>query len=209
MPDPRDHDDLGAFDIFDEDPTDHRSAADPDALDFPGDEDFGVEQSTVDPLDNDYAPDESATQEANNTLEAIDSVTEVGEEEVRGEEDAGVALFSVVNPTDTVLVSALMDGRTQRVKLSPEAVSLTESELAQEILVLAELARQKGLAGQHTYLLENAAQAEGLQEVSDFGLDGKEVLRTFMEVGMQLPTPEQAAEAEAEVFAARYQQQKG
>lgn len=209
MPDPRDHDDLAAFDIFDADEVDCESAADPDLLEFPGDEDFCIEQPVVDPLDNDYAPPGGpATQETGSTLDAIDSATEFDEEEAHGEEEAGLQLFSVVNPSDTVLVSALMDGRTQRVKLSPEALSQTESELAQEIIILAELARQKGLAGQHTYLLENAAQAEGLQDVGDFGLDGTEVLRAFMEIGMQLPTPEQAAEAEAEVFAARYQHQK-
>jgi hypothetical protein len=81
---------------------------------------------------------------------------------------------------------------------------MTESELAEEIVVLAELARQKGLAGQHTYLIQNAPQTEGLQELSEIGLDGSEILRAFMETGMQLPTPEQAADTQAEVFASRY-----
>lgn len=206
MPDPREHDDLDAFDIFDAHEVDRDSSADPDVLELP-DEDVAVEQSVVDPLDNDYAAqDEPVSQDTGSALDAIDASTEPEEEEADGEEEAGVQLFSVVNPSDSVLVSALMDGRTQRVKLSPEALKQTESELAQEIIILAELARQKGLAGQRTYLLENAAQTEGLQVVRDFGLDSKEILQAFMDSGMQLPTPEQAEDAQAEVFAARYQQ---
>ncbi|WP_205875415.1 hypothetical protein [Mycobacterium camsae] len=206
MPDPREHDDLDAFDIFDADEVDRDSSADPDVLELP-DEDVAFVQSVVDPLDNDYAAqDEPVSQDTCSALDAIDASTEPEEAQADGEEEAGVQLFSVVNPSDSVLVSALMDGRTQRVKLSPEALKQTESELAQEIIILAELARQKGLAGQRTYLLENAAQTEGLQEVRDFGLDGKEILQAFMDSGMQLPTPEQAQDAQAEVFAARYQQ---
>jgi hypothetical protein len=110
----------------------------------------------------------------------------------------------VTNPPETVSVSALIDGRTQRVRLSPKANSLTESELAEEIIVLAGLARKKGLAGQHTYLLENASQIEGLDGLTELGVDSNQLLRDFMDAGMQLPTPEQADAAQAEVFAARY-----
>ena len=66
------------------------------------------------------------------------------------------------------------------------------------------MARKKGLAGQHTYLLENASQTEVLQELGEIGLDSNQILRDFMEAGMQFPTPEQADAAQAEVFAARY-----
>ncbi|MHA7652236.1 hypothetical protein ACX9NE_14130 [Mycobacterium sp. ML4] len=209
MPHPDDHDDLGAYDFYDADESGDDSDDDSDALDFPDAEDVNGDQSAIsdiDALDNDYAPDGPATEDAGTALEAIDLVTEVAEEEVQGEEEEGVQLFSVVNPSNSVMVSALMDGRTERVKLSPKAIRQTEAELVQEIIVLAELARLKGLAGQHTYLLENASQSEGLQELGALGLDGKEVLRTFMETGMQLPTPEQASEAQAEVFATRYRQ---
>ena len=110
------------------------------------------------------------------------------------------------NATDgpCLLYTSLIDGRTQRVRLSPKANSLTESELAEEIIVLAGLARKKGLAGQHTYLLENASQIEGLDGLTELGVDSNQLLRDFMDAGMQLPTPEQADAAQAEVFAARY-----
>jgi hypothetical protein len=200
MPQPDDRDDLAALDFYDADEPDDHSGGEADALDFAPAEDDGAEQSGVDALDE-YAPAEAA--ETETELEAIDAATEATDEQEHDEED-GVALFTVANPADTVSVVALMDGRTHRVQLSPKVTSMTESELAEEIVVLAELARQKGLAGQHSYLIQNASQAEGLQELSEVGLDGNEFLRIFMETGMQLPTPEQAADAQAEVFATRY-----
>jgi hypothetical protein len=104
-----------------------------------------------------------------------------------------------------VSVTALIDGRTQRVTLSATATTkLSESELADEIIVLAELARQKGLAGQHTYLTENADQIQGLDGLADLGIDSNQMLRELMQSGMQLPTPEQAEAAQTEVFATRY-----
>jgi hypothetical protein len=192
------HDDLSALDFGGADETGSHSGdvAESDALDFSAADDSGVE-SAVDALDE-YAPPEP--EENGSELDAIDSVTEDTEEE----EEDGMQLFTVTNPPETVSVSAAMDGRTQRIELSPKATSMTESELSDEILVLADLARQKGLAGQHTYLLENVSQTEGQEILSEIGLDGNEVLREFMETGMQLPTPEQADAAQAEVFAARY-----
>lgn len=202
------HNELGGFDYFEEGGS---SDAGQDelggALGFPDAEVHRVAGSTTDALHNDFEPEQPVA-EQNTEQEAIVSATEFAAEETQEEEEGGVQLFSVVNPPVTVMVSALMDGRTQRVKLSPKAANQTESELADEIVALAELARQKGLAGQHTYLLENASQVEGLDALSDFGLDGSELLRTFMETGMQLPTPDQAAEAQAEVFATRYRYQE-
>jgi hypothetical protein len=195
-----DRDELAALDFHGADEPDDHGGVESDALDFSAAEDDDAEQSAVDALDE-YAPAEP--EDTQTELEAIDSVTEATEEQEQEEED-GVALFTVANPSDTVSVSALMDGRTHRVELSPKVANMTESELAEEIVLLAELAQQKGLAGQHTYLIQNASQSEGLQELSEIGLDGNEVLRAFMETGMQLPTPEQAAEAQAEVFATRY-----
>jgi hypothetical protein len=139
-------------------------------------------------------PEDTATE-----LDTIRSQAQASDEEEEDEESA-VQLFTVTNPPQTVSVSALIDGRTQQIDLSPK-LSMTEAELKDEVLVLAELARQKGLAGQHTYLLDNDFLSESLSEM---GVDGNDFLRDFMETGMGMPTPEQAAEAQAEVFATRY-----
>lgn len=108
---------------------------------------------------------------------------------------------TVTNPGETVSVSALIDGSIRAIELSAKAAAMTETELADEILVLAHLAQQKGLASQHTYLMENAFLTDGMR---DLGLDGREVVRDMMENGMGLPTPRQADAEQAEVFASRY-----
>lgn len=198
MPQHDDHDDLSALDF-----SSHQSGSDDSheeshALDFSAADDGGSE-SEVEAL-YDYAPTEA--EEIDSELEAIAAATEAAEEEE--EEEEGAYGYTVTNPPETVSVSALIDGRTQRVTLSATATKLTESELADEILVLAELARKKGLAGQHTYLTENADQIEGLDGLAELGIDSTQMLTELMRSGMQLPTPEQADAAQTEVFAARY-----
>ncbi len=201
MPQHDEHDDLAALDFSShQSGSDDNGHEDADALDFSG-ADESDEESEVEALGS-FAPTEP--EETGTELEAIAAATEVADDEEGADEEDGVQLFTVTNPPETVSVSALIDGRTQRVRLSPKANSLTESELAEEIIVLAGLARKKGLAGQHTYLLENASQIEGLDGLTELGVDSNQLLRDFMDAGMQLPTPEQADAAQAEVFAARY-----
>lgn len=200
MPQHDDHDDLAALD-FSAEESDSDASADSDALDFSPAADHAAEEPAVDTLDE-YAPAE--LEDTGSELEAIDSVTESAEDAEVNEED-GVQLFTMTNPPDTVSVSALMDGRTHRVELSPKAAAMSESELADEILVLAGLARQKGLAGQHTFLLENEDLSESMHEM---GLDGSGLTRDFVEKFMKLSTPEEAEAAQAEVFAARYADNK-
>jgi hypothetical protein len=199
MPQHDEHDALSALDF-----SSHQSGADDDghdesaALDFSAADDSDGESDVAALYD--YAPTE--TEEIDTELEAIAAATEAAED--AGEDEEAGPQFTVTNPPETVSVSALIDGRTQRVRLSATATKLTESELAEEILVLAELARKKGLAGQHTYLTENASQIQGLDGLAELGIDSNRVLRDMMESGMQLPTPEQADAAQTEVFAARY-----
>jgi hypothetical protein len=193
------HDDPSALDFSAHPSGSHHDDHDESgALDFSAADDSGDESDAVAAL-YDYA--HSEPEQIDTELQAIAAATEAAEEE---DEDDGVQLFTVTNPPETVSVSALIDGRTDRVKLSATATKLTEAELAEEIIVLAELARKKGLAGQHAYLTENASQIEGLDALNELGIDSNQVLRDFMEAGMQLPTPEQADAAQTEVFAARY-----
>ncbi len=194
-----DHDDLSALDFSSHQSGSDDSHDDSGALDFSAAADDTGEESDVEAL-YDYAPTEP--EEIDSELEAIAAATEA----VEGEEDEEDSIkgYTVTNPPETVAVTALIDGRTQRVTLSATATRLSESELADEIIVLAELARQKGLAGQHTYLKENADQIQGLDGLADLGIDSNQMLRELMQSGMQLPTPEQADAAQTEVFAARY-----
>lgn len=190
-----DHDDLSALD-FSAVESGSDTLEESDALDFsaPGDD----EEPDVDAL-HDFAP--TAPEEDSDTdLAAIESQTDAAPE--AGEDDEETPQeFTVTNPPETVSVSALMDGRTQRVELSPKVTGMSEAELADEILVIADLARLKGLAAQHSYLLEDDSLSETMREL---GMDGNDVVRDFMENGIGLTTPEQAAAAQAEVFATRY-----
>ncbi|OBG68454.1 MULTISPECIES: hypothetical protein [unclassified Mycobacterium] len=193
MPQYDDHDDLAALD-FSAVGTGSDTLEESDALDFSA-PDGDDEESAVDAL-HDYAPSEP--EDAETDLAAIDSQTDA---DAAPDDEESPELFTVTNPPETVSVSALMDGRTQRVELSPKVTSMTEAELAEEILVIADLARQKGLAAQHDYLMEDASLSDTMREM---GMDGNDVVRDFMENGIGLITPEQAAAAQAEVFATRY-----
>lgn len=195
MPQYDDHDDLSALDFSARDDSGSHDIAHSDALDFSAAHYDDGQKSGVDAL-HDYGPPAEPEDEGSE-LDAILAHTE--EED---DEDDGLQTFTVTNPPETVSVSALMDGRIHRVELSPKVTAMTEAELTEEILVIASLARKKGLAGQHTFLLENETLTESMHEMGadDSGL----VLRDFMEHFMDLETPEQAAAAQAEVFATRY-----
>ncbi len=103
-------------------------------------------------------------------------------------------LFSVTNPPGTVTVSALFDGRVHRIELSPEAVTVSEDQLAAEILVIAELATRRAKAAQFSFMLE------GMQ---GHGHDTADT-RDFLHRTVGLPSPEEADAAQAEIFATRY-----
>jgi hypothetical protein len=109
-------------------------------------------------------------------------------------------MFTVTNPPGTVSVSSLMDGRIQQIDLAPSVTTMTESQLAEEIRVIADLARRKGLAGQYTLM--------ATMLYSEAHHNGAEV-RAVLEQGLELPSPQQADEAQADVFASRYSERHG
>jgi hypothetical protein len=104
-------------------------------------------------------------------------------------------LAKVTNPPGTVSVTALHDGSVLQIDLSPKVTTMTESALANEILAIADLARQKGLADQQAFIVD-AMAASGLD---DPGGAHERILGS-----LDLPTPQQAEAAQAELFAARY-----
>lgn len=180
------------------------------ALDF-GDEgghdsiatlDFGVdyvddgrEQLVIEVLDTD-APAEPVDTEIQAAIRALseDSI----ETEDSGPEDNEIPwkLASVTNPQETVSVTAIMSGEIQRIELSPTVVRMmTASELADEILVIANLARQQAQAKQYGFMLQSLG-ATGANDDEDLG--------EFLDIHLGLSSPRQAAAAQAEVFATRY-----
>lgn len=157
-----------------------------DALDFSAA--HTNEASPLDALD-DYAPVQ--TDDAEGDLDALHALTE-------RDEEPELELFTVTNPQGSVSVSTLMDGRIQHVELTGKATSMSEAQLADEIFVIADLARQKARASQYTFMVEN------IGELTDEDAEGSALLREFVGMTLNLPTPEEAAAAEAEVFATRY-----
>ena len=163
-------------------------------MDFGTDDDRDPGSGLAD-LDE-YAPAEIA--DAATVEDIIDSQT--GDDDEHAEDDAPVPMFTVTNPPGTVSVSSPMDGRIQQIALAPSVTAMTESQLAEEIRVIAELARRKGLAGQHTFMT-NMLYSEQHHNGAD--------VRALLEQGLELPSPQQADEAQADVFASRYSEHHG
>lgn len=109
-------------------------------------------------------------------------------------EDQAVPTFTVTNPPGTVTVTTYLDGRVHQIDLSPKAVTMTESVLAEEIVVIADLATQDARSIQYTAMLD------GMRE---HGHDNA-ATRDFLNRELDLPTPEQAQAARAELFTTRY-----
>ncbi|KAA1249846.1 secretion protein EspD [Mycobacterium simiae] len=109
-----------------------------------------------------------------------------------------IATFRVTNPQGSVSVSTLMDGRVEQVQLSERVARMSESQLAAEILVIADLARQKAQSAQYVFILERMGQA------ADGDHQRSALLGEFVGKTWGLPTPEEAEAAAAEVFATRY-----
>ncbi|MEU0497121.1 YbaB/EbfC family DNA-binding protein [Mycobacterium sp. NPDC006124] len=110
-----------------------------------------------------------------------------------GLDDPG-PVFTVTNPPGTVAVSAFMDGSVQRIDLSQEVISMTEADLAEEIVVIARLATQDARAAQYVHVLDGMRQ-QGHDDVAT---------RDFLARDLDLPSPEDASAARARVFATRY-----
>lgn len=111
-----------------------------------------------------------------------------------GDDGLPVPLFTVTNPPGTVTVTTFMDGRVHRIDLSPKASTMTETNLADEILVIARLATQDARSAQYAFMLEGMRQ-QGHDDVAT---------HDFLSRDLDLPSPEQADAARASVFSTRY-----
>ncbi|MBJ7341916.1 YbaB/EbfC family DNA-binding protein [Mycolicibacterium sp.] len=110
------------------------------------------------------------------------------------EDETKTMLFSVTNPPGTVSVTALADGRPVHVDLAPAVSNMSESQLSEEISVLAQLASQNARAAQHL-LASTMLQRLGHDRASS---------RAYVEHELGLPSPETVLADKAHVFATRY-----
>ncbi len=108
--------------------------------------------------------------------------------------DDSLPMFTVTNPPGTVTVTTHLDGRVHRIELAPEAARLPETVVADEIVLIADLAAQDARSAQYTIMLDGMCEN---------GHDNA-ATRDFLNRDLDLPTPEQAAAARAELFTTRY-----
>lgn len=171
------------------DPPDDGSREDLSALDFGATQD-GTE-TDLGAILGDFAADGAADEPQADPLAAL-AVSGTADEDL--DQEAAPALFTVANPPGTVTVTAHMDGRVQRIELSPAAADLSETALADEIVVIADLATQDARSAQYSYMLDGMRE-QGHDDAAT---------RDFLHHDLDLPTPEQAAATRTELFATRY-----
>jgi len=151
------------------------------ALDFSA-EGEGSDESELDALGEYVAADEGRDDES-----AADALAEA-------EEADFPPLFTVTNPPGSVTVTTFVDGRVHQIDLSPKVTTMTETHLAEEIVVIAGQATQDARSAQYAFMLEGMRQ-QGHDNVAT---------RDFLARDLDLPSPEEAEAARAEVFATRY-----
>jgi hypothetical protein len=110
------------------------------------------------------------------------------------DDDLPVPVFAVTNPPGTVTVTAFLDGRVKQVDLSPKVTEMTETDLADEIVVIAGLATADARSAQYAYMLEGMRR-QGHDDVAT---------RDFLARDLDLPTPDEAKAARAQLFSTRY-----
>jgi ESX secretion-associated protein EspD/H len=110
------------------------------------------------------------------------------------DDELPVPVFAVTNPPGTVTVTAFLDGRVKQVDLSPKVTDMTETDLADEIVVIAGLATADARSAQYAYMLEGMRQ-QGHDDVTT---------RDFLARDLDLPTPDEAKAARAQLFSTRY-----
>jgi ESX secretion-associated protein EspD/H len=115
-------------------------------------------------------------------------------EDIADEAEPDVPVFSVTNPPGTVTVTAFLDGRVKQVDLSPKVTGMTEADLAEEIVVIAQLATQDARSAQYAYMIEGMRQ-QGHDDAAT---------RDFLARDLDLPTPDEAKAARAQLFSTRY-----
>ena len=100
-------------------------------------------------------------------------------------------LFTVSNASQAVSVTTVLNGMVHRIELSPRvASSLTEVELADEIISVAQVAAAKAQSGQYEFIYE-------LMRIQ--GQD-RDSIRQVLETTMGLPTPEEAIAKESRLI---------
>lgn len=170
----------------DDGPDDEQFPSDLDALDFDDDlrshddrDDWsGLDTFTVDETPSDPTADAPAP-------------TMPDHEDAEGM-SSGPVTFGMTNPAGTITAQATISGAINRIELSPSTTSMTESDLARDIMATAKLANLQGRAIQRA-MVQSLLMYQGMDQ---------DVAAQFIDDMIDLPTPAQAEAAQAEAMAA-------
>ena len=148
--------------------------------------------------EDDHGPAESILDALEFSPPAVADYVDVGLDAVLPDDDGEpgpqAIFFTVTNPPGTVSATALLDGRPIQVTLAPQVCNMTESQLAEEISLIARLASQNARAGQHL-LVSGMMQQMGEDPLT---------ARSYAEHELGLPTAETVLADKAQIFATRY-----
>ena len=139
--------------------------------------------------DDDFEVDTGAFPQYPDSDGDSDSLLEM----VDGEVDT--LLVTVSNPAATVSTTVLLNGRVVAVDLTQAVTGWSEAQLAEEIVVIATLARKQALAAQHSFTAAFMRQ---------LGHDPA-ATRGLLERDLGLPSPSDVLAEKARIFATRYQ----
>lgn len=102
--------------------------------------------------------------------------------------------FTVADPSNSVIVTALLSGTVERIGIGPRAVSaFTEQQLADEIIATARVAASKA----------RSAEYEILSEILKMQGQDQDSIRYMLQHSVGLPTPEQAIFEESQFTSER------
>ncbi|MGV0838091.1 hypothetical protein [Mycolicibacterium thermoresistibile] len=159
----------------------------------PWDDSSGDEELHDDDHDDLAALDFSYVEEPETVVDEAASVASP-DSDVAEDGATDSPLFTVTSPDEKVTVTTFLNGAVYRIELGASATHVTERELAEEIRVIADLARSKARSAVHGFLVEGMGRL-GYDEAA---------LSASLSREFDMPTPEQAAEETARVFATRY-----
>jgi hypothetical protein len=173
----------------DEDPEDEQFPSDLDALGFDDDQHSNDDHDDWSELDA-FPLDESPIETVSAAMSAVPT-PDVPSHGDSDDESSGPVTFGVTNPAGTITAQATISGAINRIELSPSITSMTELDLARNIMTTARLANLQGRAIQRA-MVQSLLMNQGLDQ---------DVAAQFIDDITDLPTPAQAEAAQAEATA--------
>lgn len=174
------------WDDDDDDPDDEQFPSDLDALDFSDDRHSDEDDDDWSGLDA-FTIDESAGDVASDSSSPLDTPDNGGPDDP----SSGPVTFGVTNAAGTITAQATISGAINRVELSPSTTSMTESDLARNIMATADLAKIQARAIQRA-LVQSLLMHQGMDH---------HAAEQYIDDLIDLPTPAQFEAAQAKATA--------